>query len=445
MKKNLHILSCSALVCFSLITSKLTAQTINMTEGTMDIVSGNSPVCNDGTYSLENNYIRAFKISDYVSCTTFHVDSVHFGVDQSASFNGSQLLDINLYSLPAGSALTYANLTFIDAFNGSLNDIAAPEIENVPFSTDVSGANSLVVEIASPDGSFDHIFLMGSNTSAQTKPSYMNASACNILDITDISTLGLPTAVSLAISVYGHALDIPKPDTFTTGKNIVCNGEVVTYTVPSVTGVTYNWTYSGTGVSITGTGNSVSVGFSATATSGVLSVTASNGGLTSSPRSLTITVNPIPAPSISRAGDVLTSSIPTNCTWYRNNIAITGANSSTYTMTQNGSYFVKVTQNGCSGNSDTVQVTDISTGTGVNDINLNNIGLVVSPNPTTDILNIQSKIAVNASVFSADGKMILSVKNAKKIDMRSFNSGLYYVLFTTENGMQLKREKIVKL
>ncbi len=443
MKKYSTLIAGAAAACFSLATSNVKAQTINLTEGTMDIVQGNGLACNDGTFTLANSFFRSFKISDYVNCSTFHVDSVHFGVDQAGSVNGSQLLNINLYTLPAGSALTSANLTLVGTFNGSLPDVLTSEIENVPFSNDINGSNSLVVEIASPDGTNDHIFLMGTNNSAQTKPSYWYAPACSTTDIADMN-LTAPTLNSLAISVYGHPLNISAPDSFTAGKSAVCNGDVVTYTVPSMAGVTYTWSYTGTGATITGTTNTVSVSFSATATSGILSVTASNGTATSSPRSLNVTVSPKPLPTISRGGNVLTSSIATNCTWYKNNIAITGANAGTYTLTENGNYFVKVTQNGCSGNSDTVQITDISP-TAIGNVDAKSIGLVISPNPTTDILNIQCKIPVNVSVFSADGKQILSVKDAKKIDMRTFNAGMYYVLFTTLDGTQLTREKFVKL
>jgi cell division inhibitor SulA len=64
----------------------------------------------------------------------------------------------------------------------------------------------------------------------------------------------------------------------------------VVYTVPNVAGVTYKWSYSGTGATITGTTNSVQISFSLTAKSGTLSVTAANGCGTSAARSMTITL-----------------------------------------------------------------------------------------------------------------------------------------------------------
>jgi len=83
-----------------------------------------------------------------------------------------------------------------------------------------------------------------------------------------------------------------QPGNFTQSTAIVTQGQTnVRYTVPSVAGVTYLWSYSGTGATITGTSNSVLVSFSSTATSGTLSVRASNSCGASNARSLAITVN----------------------------------------------------------------------------------------------------------------------------------------------------------
>jgi len=85
-----------------------------------------------------------------------------------------------------------------------------------------------------------------------------------------------------------------QPASFTTSTTTVCQGTSgVVYTVPNDPTVTsYNWSYSGTGATITGTTNSVTVNYSNTATSGNLSVTATNNCNTSSPRTIAITVSP---------------------------------------------------------------------------------------------------------------------------------------------------------
>ena len=87
-----------------------------------------------------------------------------------------------------------------------------------------------------------------------------------------------------------------QPGAFTASTSTVCQGTSnVVYTVPNDPLVTtYNWSYSGTGATITGTSNSVTISYSNTATSGTLSVTATNSCGTSTARTLAITVNPLP-------------------------------------------------------------------------------------------------------------------------------------------------------
>jgi len=82
-----------------------------------------------------------------------------------------------------------------------------------------------------------------------------------------------------------------QPLWFTQGKSDVYQGQSdIRYTVPNVEGVTYHWSYDGTGAIITGTSNSVLISFSCTATSGTLSVRASNSYGISEPQSGVITV-----------------------------------------------------------------------------------------------------------------------------------------------------------
>ncbi|MBX9851200.1 MAG: T9SS type A sorting domain-containing protein, partial [Cytophagaceae bacterium] len=111
------------------------------------------------------------------------------------------------------------------------------------------------------------------------------------LTCTPSNTCGSGPARTLNVLVN----DVPsKPGAFTTSSATVIQGQSgVVYTVPSVAGETYNWTYGGTGGTINNNGsNSITVDFSASATSGTLSVTASNScGSSASPRTISITVN----------------------------------------------------------------------------------------------------------------------------------------------------------
>ncbi len=78
-----------------------------------------------------------------------------------------------------------------------------------------------------------------------------------------------------------------RPSSFISVPTPVCQGSTGNvYTVPNVSGNTYDWSYSGTGHTINGTGNSVTIDFNASATSGTLSVTATNDCGTSPARTV---------------------------------------------------------------------------------------------------------------------------------------------------------------
>lgn len=105
---------------------------------------------------------------------------------------------------------------------------------------------------------------------------------------------GTCTATSAPVTV--NEISAPaQPGAFTASTANVYTGQNgVVYTVPNVPGVTYVWSYSGTGATINGTANSVSVNFSGSATSGTLSVTANNicGASTARNLAITVTVRP---------------------------------------------------------------------------------------------------------------------------------------------------------
>ncbi len=99
------------------------------------------------------------------------------------------------------------------------------------------------------------------------------------------------------------------------GPATVCQGQSgVSYSVTSVSGMTYSWSYSGTGATLTPSGNSVSVDFGASAGSGTLSVTATNGsGCGSTASTLAITVNALPsAPAAPSFSSVTQNSLTVN-------------------------------------------------------------------------------------------------------------------------------------
>lgn len=448
MKPNLFKAGIIAFSLLSMNAISSNAQTINLSQNSTGYIDAwNTPACNNGSFTGANSYYRAFKISDYVNAASFTVDSVLFAVDFAVSGNGNgQPITVKLHSSSA-QVPALSSLTELSTLSGTIPDfVNGGGVMSATMNATIPGSGILVVELACPDGIPNQNFLLiGSNTDYETKPSYWRGPACNYPNITDINASAIaPTQVSLLMNVYGHANYVTQPDAFVNPTNPVCDKNTVTYSVPSVAGVTYNWSYSGTGVSISNSGtNSAVLTFATGATSGNLSVTATAGSTTSAPRTLALTVNPSPVATISRAGNVLTATSGfASYAWYRNNLAITGATNSTYAMTQNGNYYVKVTASGntCTGNSDVATIDDV---VGIADIELAN-EIKVYPNPVRDMVTIESPVYLDAAISKIDGRQILIMKNAKKIDLKSLSAGIYFLTLTDKNGIVIKNEKLVK-
>jgi len=194
-----------------------------------------------------------------------------------------------------------------------------------------------------------------------------NTSATNgTLQVTATNSCGTSAPRTTGITVN----PLPaQPGAFTAAPTSVCRGQNnVTYTVPNVAGVTYNWSYTGgTGAAITGSGNSVTVDFSTSATSGTLQVTATNSCGTSAPRTAGITVNPLPVAAITPAGPVdicendtvtLTAGSGTGYSYQWKNGGANVGTGNIYAAYATGSYKVVVTGTGnCMDSTQEVAVT----------------------------------------------------------------------------------------
>ena len=126
---------------------------------------------------------------------------------------------------------------------------------------------------------------------------YISATTTYYVDATnnDCTTAGRTPVIATVLLVPSPAGSIAGSTTFTPGTT------GVGYSVPAITGATgYTWSYSGTGVTITGTGTSITLDFAANATSGDLSVRGTNtcgpglvSILTLSPANKTLTITSV--------------------------------------------------------------------------------------------------------------------------------------------------------
>ncbi len=189
----------------------------------------NSVSCNNGAAGgfehTNNSYWRAFSLPAFGINGAFDVMSVEFGVEEATSgaANAAQgstkgsktkgastsLLSSNgKPKVPAGAGqpvtirLYTSNQAFPTGFPGSLTQIGTTSITlpdqtltvvNIPVTGTAPAGSQLVVEIFTPDGqAAGNSFFIGSNTAAETGPSYLSAAACGVASPTTTAALGVP-------------------------------------------------------------------------------------------------------------------------------------------------------------------------------------------------------------------------------------------------------------
>lgn len=146
---------------------------------------------------------------------------------------------------------------------------------------------------------------------------------------------------------------------------------------------------------------------------------------------------------INVTGFVLGTTTPyTTYQWFLNGNLIPNATGSTYTVSENGNYTVFVTdENGCS---DTSSIYIVNNVTAIRDINGIADKIRIYPVPATDLVYINSPVAVNVSLSGIEGKVIRSVKEAKQLSLAGLAEGIYLLHITDKEGNLVKVEKIVK-
>jgi hypothetical protein len=152
-----------------------------------------------------------------------------------------------------------------------------------------------------------------------------------------------------------------------------------------------------------------------------------------------IIVNALPTtPVITVLDSVLTSSATGGNQWYFEGLPIVGVTEQTHTATQNGNYYVVVTDtNNCTSQSTTVLISITSVAT-----HFTNSGIIVYPNPTNGIVYFSKTVSIQLT--NSAGQIIANKKNIKLLDLSKQPAGMYFVLFFDHNGKLIQHDKIVK-
>lgn len=247
-------------------------------------------------YSATNFYGRTFALGTYNPTPTVYdsfllktaVFEILEGQNQGTTTN---TFDIKIHVYRVNGAYTIANRTLVKTINQPVTINASAFIFNQVFTVNVEerfGANeTIALEIETPMFNVTNLTYVMPKTynGGELATSYWHAPDCAIAAPVSMATqwgaalagLGY-SAPALRLEGNGEYFVVPEAPVYSTFKDTICAGAVnIPYSINPVPHATsYEWDYTGGGVTISGTGTSVNLSASLAATSGYLRVKAKN-------------------------------------------------------------------------------------------------------------------------------------------------------------------------
>ncbi len=310
------------------------------------VITGTTPVCqsNNGVaYSVTNvagvTYTWSYSGTGYTQASGGTTNSITANFSASATSGTLTITPSNVCG--SGTARTFAV---------TVNSVPAQPSAITGTSSvcqSQSGVDYSVTNVAGVTYTWTYSgtgFTCATGCATNAITANFSASATSgTLTVTPSNACGSGTAQTFAITVN----TLPAQPSAITGTSLVCQSQNgVGYSVTNVAGVTYTWSYSGTGYTQAsgGTTNSITANFSASATSGTLTITPSNVCGSGTARSFAVTVNSVPAqPS------AITGTSPVCQSQSGVGYSVTNVAGVTYTWTYSGTGFTCAT--GCATNS----------------------------------------------------------------------------------------------
>ncbi len=229
------------------------------------------------------------------------------------------------------------------------------------------------------------------------------------------------------------------------GSTSVCQGGAVTLSaVTSASGASYQWLLNGAAI----TGATAST-YQA-AKSGSYSVRIL-GTCPATSTAVTVTVSPPILPIITQNGLILTSNAATGNQWLLNGVAIAGATSQTYTVSQTGRYSVRAGVNGCGeAVSDEVYVSILATEPVVADDLFR-----IYPNPATKLITVEAAAGdgpvptlqlidargalLHTTTMQLSGKIVTAT-----VDVSAFSGGTFFVRLSGDPAQAVRVKRFSK-
>ncbi|MBK0401894.1 T9SS type A sorting domain-containing protein [Adhaeribacter sp. BT258] len=358
---------------------------------------------------------------------------VNYSFTQKANLSALGTYAIEAKAIMPGDVVP-TNDTFTKSVTNSSTP-ATPSITNSGASSICSGNTVTLTAASTTTGVAYQWFNNGTAISGATNATY-TANAAGSYTATAIiaGTCSSPVSTTITLTVNTPP---PAPGVNLTGSTAICTGDSATLTaVSSVTGAAFTWFNNGNLIQGATTAN-----LTVKAAGSYTAIATANGCASPASVARAITVKQLPVtPTITRNGNLLTSSSPAGNQWFKNGTAIPGGNVQSLNASSNGVYTVKVTANGCTSlSSNAVTITN----TGINH-DRNKLEVAVYPNPSTGLFNLNLPEGKTYELVVTDltGKVIelKTVKTtAAQIDLSKTAKGVYMLKITSENNTATRK------